>query len=219
MPIKNKKTKTKPKKRNAYMVRFRKNTMTSYKPDFTTVFRLPAASIRNSSVADTKGALHFHLSQVPGYLTWRNLFDQYRINSVKVVFTPIMTEIQNRPFDDTTTPNIVNVVPNFACVRDNDDTATPVDYDALTNRAHCRICPATKKQVWNFTPTKLMMVYLTATTTGYKIDPDVKGWLDCAQAGIPHYGLKYALESASPSDAFVYRLDVSMNVSFKNRRD
>lgn len=186
-------------------------------PDHTIMMSTSGYTLENDTLIDSLGVLSFKLDDFLGYGNWKSVFDYYRINHVTVTFTPIMTQVQQKPYDDTTTGNLVNTVPFLYTAIDRDSNTSPVSIAALTDRRH-RKNDATKKVVYKFTPTRLKMVYRTATTTGYVIDSNTYEFIDCANDDVPHYGLKYGLESASPARGFVYNVDVKASVSFAGKR-
>jgi hypothetical protein len=191
----------------------------STRPDFTTEFNNDfGLRIRNQAVAETKGYILFDLANCKGYLNYTTIFDYYRINWVKVEFVPMLATLVNRPYDDTTTPSTSGEVPEFVTALDRDSNSAPIDMGALLIRGQKKISKATKKHTWKFTPNRLIQLYESATTTGYKIDSDVKSFLDCADSGIPHYGLKYVMAAASPANCYVYEVQITYNVSFRGKR-
>lgn len=173
--------------------------------------------IENSSTVNEADIIDVSLSQMQGANDWRNIYDYYRINHATIIFTPKMTTSVNKPYDDTTTGNTINIVPDFFTSIDRDSNTAPASITAMELRRH-RKNPATKQVVYKFVPTRLKQVYKSSTTTGYVCDSNISEWVDCANDDIPHYGLKYLLTSASPANAFVYEVQIKLNVSFAGKR-
>lgn len=191
----------------------------SNRPVYTiTTYNTLDNQIENDSIAFQKGFLNFTLDQAQGYSQYTAIFDQYRINWVKVEFVPVMTQAVNRPFDDTTTPLATQVIPRFIVAMDRDDVTNPTSYESLMVKRPNKEVLATQKLSWKFTPNRLVMMYRTGTTTGYKVDTQVNEFLDCAQTDIPHYGLKWAIEASSPTRGFIYETKVTYNISFRSKR-
>lgn len=131
---------------------------------------------------DTLGAMQFTLSQLPGVSEFTTLFDMYKINGIKLSFVPAQTGA------DTNDPSKFMYMPDFWTVIDYDDANTPTKNDMLQctglrmtrgNRTHSRyIKPAVSAEV-----------YRSLTNSSYA--PKWRQWLDMADTGVPHYGIKY----------------------------
>jgi len=188
------------------------------KPDYSCKLFKEPIIISNDSTAETKNAFDFTLTDCINYSTWSTVFDQYRINMVVVKFIPVQTQVINRPFDDTTNPGTsVSEIPRFAVSIDRDDSVTPIDIEQLLKRQGTIVKNATQPITLKFVPNRLVQIY-NGVTVGYKIDIDHRTFLDCAQPGIPHYGLKCVLEATSPSNCYQYRMETYYYVSFKCKR-
>lgn len=218
MPRKNNmRNRRKPKKPRPNRLPLMKGVST--RPDYTVEFMNPQGYfIRNNSVAEAKGIILFDLNNCIGKGNYTAIFDYYRINWVDVRFVPVMSTVVNRPFDDSTTPGINQAVPQIITALDRDSTNTPASFVELQDRGVVKLNKCTKAFNWKFTPNRLVQIYKTISTTGYKIDTGYKEFLDCANPDIPHFGLKYVIEQSSPSDAFIYEIQIKYNVSFKGKR-
>lgn len=175
--------------------------------------------IANHSLTEEKVSFTYQLNLIKNYANYTNLFDQYRIKYVITTFTPVGATVINKPYDDTTTPGQVNLVPNIAICIDRDDATTSGTYDAIRARGGSRDLPMTKKIKFAFVPNKLKMVYRSGVTDAYVADTSVNDWIDCGQSDVPHYGLKCATESGSTNDSFVYDVQTKYFVEFRGRRD
>lgn len=199
----------------------------SLKPDYSIkmTFLSPYSLLNdgifsNSSLSQTTGALSFQLQDMPDHALYTSMFDQYRFNKVVVKFIPTMTTVVNRPYDDTTTISVVDGC-RLAAVIDRDDDATPSTadgYEKTLHRQGSRSVSAGQPMTITLIPTRLAMVYRTATTTGYKVDNNYKEFNDCAQHDIRHFGVKYALQPYAPANCFQYRVQLTYYLSFKDRR-
>lgn len=220
MPTRKQRKTRKPRKqRSARTARMPLMVGISTRPDYTTEFSNPfGLRIYNQSLAETKGYLLFDLNNCLGYTNYTAVFDYYRINWVKVDFVPILTQLVNRPYDDSTTPTLGGEIPEFVTCIDRDSNSAPTSVADLLVRGNKKISNATKRHTWKFTPNRLIQIYESATTTGYKIDSETKSFLDCADPQIPHYGLKYAMAAASPANTYVYEIRITYNVSFQQKR-
>jgi len=188
----------------------------SVKSDYNCIQRDVSELIfANDSTFEAKLQKTFSLIQIENYTNYTSIWDQYRINMVKVEFIPIMTEIVNKPFDDSTTVTVTRM-PNYCVSIDRDDSA-PETYDELRARQYSFIRKATRPLTLKFKPNRLMETYSTATTTGYTVD-NSKKFLDCAYAKIPHWGLKVAMQSASPSACYQIQIRTTYYMSYAHRR-
>lgn len=190
----------------------------STKSLYTVNFENPTGLlIYNQTIADTKGYLVFDLNNCVGKDDYISIFDYYRINYVTVEFNPVLTSVVNRPYDETTTGALGGIIPNLITSIDRDSNSSPIGYTEMQLRKN-KTVPATKKVSWKFTPNRLTMVYKTVSTTGYMIDKDTKSYLDCGQPDIPHFGLKFCLQTSSPANAFIYEIRIKYNISFSGKR-
>jgi len=142
------------------------------------------------------------------------LFDQYRIDKVKIEFSwgqPGSNINQQFPL-----PTIYKVI-------DYDDTNTLGSIAAAFDYGSCEtlklgIASDGKTGVhtcW-VKPRPLVQTYRTAITTGYQ---SVKaGWLDSAQIDIPHYGMKLYYDNAGiTADTTIGRLIIVQTYYFSFR--
>lgn len=131
------------------------------------------------------GALSFNLSQLPNYTEFTALFDQYRINKIKVTMYPHA--------DNSQTPvNATNdFIPLIAFCTDTDDSTAPASVDELNQRSNVRYTKFNKPiSIW-IKPHVDTEIYRSAVTTGY--GNIANAWIDSASSDIPHYGLKWAI--------------------------
>jgi len=188
------------------------------KSDFNCIQRdLKEQTFENDATLETKFSKQFSLSAIQNYTDYTAIWDQYRINMIKMEFIPVLTEVVNRPFDDTTTPGTTGQIPNYCVSIDRDDGAAET-YDELRARQYSFIRKATKPLVLKFKPNRLMATYNTAVTTGYTVD-NTKKFLDCAYPQIPHWGIKFAMEAASPSDTYRIQTRITYFMSYAQRRN
>lgn len=173
-------------------------------------------TVSNSSSIDTIIQDDFALSKCVGAVTWTVHYDSYRIVKVRYTLTPILTEVVNRPFDDTT--SIVGTMPSVCFVLDKDGGETGILYTELRSRAHAKEYKATDTISRTFTPHRLLTVYRSGVSNAYRQDTDTKACLDTSYADVPHYGVKWGMTSASPSNAYVYKVTKKYWVEFCDRK-
>lgn len=189
------------------------------KANYRCTLKSPDIIFENNNLAEYLVGENFRLDYAQDYGLFTAIFDQYRIVKVRSHFVPVMSEVQVKPWDDTTTvTGSVNAIPMIAFVIDRDDSAGTGTYDDLSNRQGHVIKKGVQPHTVTFRPTRLTMVYKSSTTTGYKVDRNIGDWLDCANADIPHYGLKYAFQSATPKGAYQYRHWTDYVIEWRARR-
>lgn len=177
--------------------------------------------LTNNSIVETVDSFTFTLNSVANFTNYTRMFDQYKINKVVVQFIPILTEIVNRPYDDTTTPGGAPLgdIPNYVVAIDRDDTAVSATYADLKARAYSYVRKSTQPLTICFRPNRLVNIYNGIIgSDAYQIDSSNQ-WLDSGYNGVPHYGLKFAQEVASPRDTYSIMVRTTYYLSFANRRE
>lgn len=132
--------------------------------------------------------LQFQLNQLPNNTEF-DLYDQYRIRYVKVMFTSNTQPVNNNSTSNQVAPQLITAV-------DYDDATTPTSLDNLYNYNNCKIHGALTPMIPYFARSVKPMVaqaVFAGVTSGYSPRSDV--WLDTAKKDIPHYGIKVALNT------------------------
>lgn len=175
---------------------------------------ISATTDAGSVTQEMLGAYHFMLADTPELASYKALWDQYRINWVKLWFTPMMNS------KDFATGGDFRVQPFYTCV-DYNDSATPANTQEVMNYANAVRHTAFQKPFFVFLrPHFLTMVYQSAIATSYKsCSPD---WLDTASDSIPHYAVKFGCEgmafAGASLDIKVFAVSIKMSISFKSNR-
>lgn len=152
------------------------------------------STINLPNAGDATFGQAFKLDDLPGYTDY-NLYDQYRINAIKIEF---MTNYGNTTYIDGAITNDANQ-PFLYTALDYDDAAAPANKNVVlqrsTARFHGRIAQKTKVVRW-LKPCVAQNFFQTALTTGYGARS--APWLDVKNApSVPHYGLKGCVTSLS----------------------
>lgn len=146
---------------------------------FTRIFD----SIIITPTSDGGGAYDFRLSQAAGFAELTVLFDQYKIEGVEMTFTA--SQSSNSAF----------VWPRLFVCYDPDDSDVPANKNVLLERGNTKIHtfnPMRRSYKVNVLP---VAVLDTDTSAGLRPAMQApKGWIDCNQANVLHYGVKYWLE-------------------------
>ena len=169
------------------------------------------------------GAMTFTFDDILGYSEFTSLYDRYMITGVKIrirlINNPNATlGLNNLAAAPSTTVNwnATNWFPRLYYCKDyDDDTAETVA--ALKERSKTKmfIMQPNRYYTMFIKPAVTMQTYRTTTTTGYA--PKWNNWIDMAQTNVPHYGLKYALDTSSqdPNDSYPFRFEFEKVYYFK----
>lgn len=157
----------------------------------------------SSASVNVYGGMAFTLNMYPNYAAWTTLFDKYRIRSIDLHF--VASGVQEN------TANL-QIAPTFATALDFDNDATPTSINEVLRLSKSTNCVSTSSFKRSFIPRVGREIYNGIASTNYEeAEPWV--WLDCASAATPHYGLKYAMSTAS-SVSYIYRVHCRMTVEF-----
>lgn len=167
--------------------------------------------LANSTLGETFRAKTFRFDRCHLKENYVALWDQYRINQVEVLITPIMVQQVTRPYDDTTTANIVNAIPRYVALIDVDSTGAST-FEEMENAANSCVKLATQSCKLKFTPR------ITVSNTVNWVSNTVKPILDMTNTLVEHNGFKIVMESASPSTAYTVRVQTRYYMSFFNKR-
>lgn len=131
-----------------------------------------------SGAGEVDTAYSFQLSDLPNYTEFTNLFDEYRIDKVTMVFYP---DTQDATPASGTGNTVVYSVLDY-------DDANAIAISALeqydTMKTHNGLKPWGRSVVPRFA-----VAAYAGTFTSYS---SKAGWVDCNSAGVQHYGIKIA---------------------------
>lgn len=139
-----------------------------------------------SNTAGVLSGFSFAFNQLPNVAEFTNLFDCYRIN--KIVFKLVPTASDD-PIGGS------YIIPQTHTVLDYNDAAAPASLAALYEYQNWRMKRGTYIHTRAFVPATL-----DATTTSGAIagtNPKYKQWLNCANADVPHFGLKLGIDPST----------------------
>lgn len=186
-------------------------------------FKRWANDARDSVTGTTyTNALTFQLSDVRGSSEFNALYDRYMITCVIVKFRLVSSPTSTIKINDpntnvnTTTFNTTNWYPCLYYCKDNDDS-TAETLAQLQERAYTKrvILQPNKFVTIKLRPCVTIQAYNSTLSTGYV--PKWNQWLDCAQTGVPHYGLKYCIDTSAqdPLDSNPFIVERSVIYYFK----
>jgi len=200
--------------------RFSSNVMSISRPAATA-----AITITGGAANSAAGAISFTLADLSNYTEYTALFDQYRIRRVQVSFRMCQDPESYTQLNTTSAGNANNFYPDIYTTVDHDDTTAPAYADIMQyDKLKTGLLSPRRWFTYTCHPTPNLQVYRGVATTGYAMASS-KLWLDCAQADIPHYGVKYYIDCATITGGgnnllqnmkIEYR--VKMWCQFKNQR-
>ncbi|AXH75788.1 MAG: capsid protein [Circoviridae sp.] len=175
--------------------------------------RTPDTLVSNNNLSEQYETYRFGLSNCLNYTAYVAMWDQYMIEKIVITWRPIRTQAvvsQN----EAVAPSSFTNIPSVVYARDHDDLS-PVTYADTKTRYGAVEKLATKGHAMKVYPATLTEIYKSPVTTGYS--PQFKTWLDTADATIPHYGVRLAMEQAEPLGQYTLECKTKVYVRFKNR--
>lgn len=159
-----------------------------------------------SSTVPTFSSYQFALSDLPNNSEFTNLFDEYRILKVSIMFIPYLI---------STNTSANNPVPIFAYVVDKDDAGTPSSLNDLLQYPACKVQSVLRRASVKFVPRISAAVYGGPATTSYG---SKVMWLDCSNSGVPHYGLKVHIGSTTAGAVFGHQIYAKYTIGLRGVR-
>lgn len=150
----------------------------------------------------------YALSQLPNYTEFTALYDQYRIKKILVTWYPSSD-------GDTSSYVGVTNAPMFCAFRDYDDSAAPATLSDMMQRQGVFTRKFNRPISMTISPRTLTA---SSGVSGAALQAR-NTWLDCADASLTHYGIKWAI-SANPAatNTFYYNVRYKFFLEFKNVR-
>lgn len=158
-----------------------------------------------NNITDTLDGYQFRLDQVPNFTEFTALYDQFKINAVKLTFYPQVTE----NISLGTINNPVASARFYSCL-DFNDSAPPTTIDEVREYQSCKRTPILKPHKRYLKP-RIM-------DRGQIYNPG-RPWLSCDTArSEPHYGVKIGVEnmSSTTTSTMEYTIECKFYLSFRN---
>lgn len=159
------------------------------------------------------GAMTFSLSSLPNASEFTALFDEYKIMKVKLDFIPFGDNV-NLPISSMSgSTSLVSPGGPLITAIDYDDNNTPGAAADLLQYQASKVTPVPKRMKMSLSPKFSTEVYRSGVATGYGAR---KGWLDCVNSDIPHYGVKYWMNAPSSlASSFSYQVWAEVTIAVK----
>jgi hypothetical protein len=171
--------------------------------------------IRQSSASDVFAAWSFAIADIPNIASIGALFDQYRIDEIQF---RLRSRNPGVFVANTASPNYSTTAPLLAI--DRDDATSPTTLGEIQQYDNCQQFSAQDSIDVIFEPSITPSVFSGGAFSGYAVDDSGKYWLDLANTGIPHYGIKVGMPAlvATTSQKFDWDVEAVYKVSFLNVR-
>jgi hypothetical protein len=127
----------------------------------------------------------FNLGLIPGMSDFTNLFDQYRIVSVRMIWRPTATS--NNVGDSAD-----KQIPDLFSVEDANDGIVPTNSSSLLQYQTFRCERMDHEITRTIYPRTAVATYANGVVNGYSLQ-DEPVWVDIANPSVQHYGIKWAL--------------------------
>lgn len=194
---------------------FRQSNYLRVVRETTPVIRTITASL--SSVID--GQL-VKLTDIPDYADYLPLFDAYKITKA-ILYIRMVTNPDGAVVPNSATTNQNTWFLDVAATADDDDNTAAFNWQDLQQYAKVktRILKPGQWFRYPFRPALQIQTYRTATSTGYI--PKRNQWVDLGQPEVPHYGVKWIVQSPG-SGALTQTCSIEIKLKifavFKNSR-
>lgn len=157
-----------------------------------------------SNITPTFASYQFRLNQVPDYTEFTNLYDMYKINAVKLVFIPKMTQ--------SVSIGTVNNPENnarFFSVLDYNDGNVPVSVDELRQYQSCRFTQLLRTH-------KRYVSRPRIQDRGNTYNPG-RPWINTTAPDQEHFGMKIAIEpmGSTTTTDMPYSVEAVFYMSFR----
>lgn len=159
-------------------------------------FRRFAADTRVNTTGTTSShTIEYKFSDMVNPNDFADLYDRYMLTCVvhkfRVVNNPDATWYTN-----TANASATNWFPKLWYCPDYDDSSTET-LQQLQQRAQtrCKVLQPNRQYKVVVKPAVTIQTYRTTTTTGYA--PKWRQWIDMGQQDVPHYGLKFVVDTSA----------------------
>lgn len=151
----------------------------------------------------------FQISDINNSASIGNLYDQFRLNAVKITFWP-----QLDSYSTTNTSSATNTPIIYTAI-DFDNAATPSNAGTLDQYTTLKKSYFKRPHSRYFHPQALAAMYLSSTQTGYYNVR--KPWVNMTNQALPHYGIIGAIISTNSADTVEQFVRVTCTYYFQCR--
>lgn len=171
--------------------------------------------------AALNGAMVFSLSDMPGVAEFEALYDRYMITAVVLRFRIInnpdsVLMLNNNNQSASLVYQTTNWFPRLFYCPDYDDNNAET-LSALRERAKTKMKVLRPNMYFKavIKPAVTVQTYYTTVSAGYA--PKWKQWIDMSQSSVPHYGMKWVLDTSgiNPLAGQPMKLEIEKQYYFK----
>lgn len=160
----------------------------------------------------------FRLNNIPSYTEFTALFEQYKINAVKLTFIPeFMGQLdQNNAFISAANPGSYVATPRVYTLIDKDGDPQISTENAMLENGAVRLITNPHK-AFSIYVKKPCAQFEVATSLGFSgAAPKPSPWLDCDNYGVNHFGVGLgAYVTGSITSLITYRVVATYYMQFK----
>jgi hypothetical protein len=181
---------------------------------FTSSTGISSSTIYQTGATEVLGQIAFELADLSQVSTFSSMFDQYRIDRVHLRITPKNNSVF---LASIAAPN--QSLPTVFVVVDFDDATAPSSVDELRQYSSCQEVGIGAAIDIVLQPSITPAVWSGGAFSGYGVT-DSSMWLDIANTGIPHFGVKFGVPGLQASATYSWQWDVGAwySVSFRSIR-
>lgn len=178
--------------------------------------RFTADTRVNTTGTTSSHAIEYLFQNIINPNDFADLYDRYMITCVVHKFRLVNNPNSTWRIVDANAQNGTNWFPKLWYCPDYDDSATET-LQELQQRAKtkCMVLQPNKQYKVVVKPAVTVQTYRTTTTTGYA--PKWKQWIDMGQRDVPHYGLKFVVDTSAqdPVDTNPFIVEYTTQYFFK----
>jgi len=165
-------------------------------------------TVTAQAAATTNNTTYFQLSNLDNSSSFENVWDQYRIDAIRMTCKP-----QNNAIG-LVTNSTTSLVPLY-CVIDYDNDSNLTTAAAAREYQNCIVLEPGESFTRTFQPRIAMSGYSGAFTSFANTEPM---WIDCASPSVRHYGIKILVPGATAAQTQLQSWDVVYEyyISFKS---
>lgn len=175
-----------------------------------------SGNIVTSTTSDTFTNQFFALSNVPNSSEFTSLYDQYKINAVKVSLIPRGNTAEITAASGASAVFQGQSVGVFSVI-DYDDTALLTSINEACQYQNMKMSRATRTHSRYLKPRFNLQGITNQGTGATGPTMNTRGWIDCSQINVPHFGLKWAFQQ-NVNYNLQYDVKIDYYLAFKNVR-
>lgn len=156
-----------------------------------------------SNLAFTGVGQQFSLNQVPAFSEFTALYDQYKINAIKVIFLPPFTGRMTILSIDSPQTSA-----RFMSAVDYNDNTGPANMDEIRQYESCKMTQIHEKHERYIPSPKFI------NSSGQ----NVNDWISTSSPSTAHFGIKFGADPTNQTNtlSFQYNIEVVFYLAFKN---